>query len=324
MTRWLALALITLVGPLPPRQQVFRSRADGVIIQVSVRSGNRPVGGLRAEDFELRDNGVLQDISSLSAEQVPFDLTLMLDLSTSVDGPLLQRLKAAVGDTARLLHDDDRVRLVAISHVLHEVFSLRPRSEAMPLDGLVAEGATSLYDGLAAAMMHPTDPGRRQLVVAYTDGQDSSSIVEESAVKAIAKLTDAVVDIVVPISKPPEKPVNNPTDLDLGSSMGSSRVVTGSPSEMAARARALQPWATRDTVPPVLTDLVSPTAGQVFTPDVGDSISGVFKRVLDDFRAGYVLQYVPHGVTPAGWHDVTVSVTKPGKYDTRAKKGYAG
>jgi hypothetical protein len=121
-------------------QQVFRSGVDGVTITVSVRSSNRPVSGLSADDFELTDNGVPQAITTIAAEKVPLDLTLLLDLSSSVDGPLLQRLKTAVSDTAALLRDDDRIRLVTISQVLREVFSFRPRGGAMPPDTLRPKG----------------------------------------------------------------------------------------------------------------------------------------------------------------------------------------
>jgi len=46
--------------------------------------------------------------------------------------------------------------------------------------------------------------------------------------------------------------------------------------------------------------------------------------MLEDFRATYVLQYVPQGVSPDGWHEVEVSVKARGKYDVRARKGYRG
>ena len=275
------------------QDQIFRSRADAVTIQVAVKSGNKPVAGLTAADFDLRDNGVPQEISSVSVEKVPLDLTLLLDLSSSVDGVTLQRLKAAVHDTAALLRPDDRLRLIAISQVLQEIVPLQPPSDAMPLERLMAQGATSLYDGLAAAMMRPTDPGRRQLVLAFSDGRDSTSIIDETTAKDIARLSDAVVDIVVPIG---------PDDL----------------------AQVLKPWTRQDTVPVVLPQLVAPTAGQVFTFMPGESISSVFKRMLDDFRAAYVLQYVPQGVTRGGWHDVAVTLKKPGKYEVRARNGYSG
>ena len=295
---------LAALAALPSQQQqpVFRARSDAVTIQVSVKSGNRPIGGLTAADFALRDNGVAQAVASVSAEQVPVDLTVLLDLSASVDGRLLDRLKAAVRDTAVLLHADDRIRLVAVTHVLQEAFDLR-RAGPMPLDTLAAAGATSLYDGLAAAMMRPSEPGRRQLVVAFTDGRDSTSILDESAVKEIARLTDVVVNIVVPTPV-----ITDPTVR------GNSTFAW----------MATQPWARREPFFAVLTDLVEPSTGQVLVLEGDQSISRAFKKLLDDFRTTYILEYLPQGVAALGWHDVVVTVTRPGAYDIRARRGYQG
>jgi VWFA-related protein len=309
---------LAAIATLAAQERVFRSGVDGVTITVSVRSANRPVAGLTADDFELTDNGVRQDLTTLAAEKVPLDLTLLLDLSSSVDGPLLTRLKTAVTDTAALLRADDRIRLVAISQVLREVFSLRPRGEAMPLDVLVAEGATSLYDGIAATMMRASEPGRRQLIVAFSDGRDSTSIIDEKTAKEIARLTDAVVDVVVPV---PDARADTGTHRlsqrnTIDSLAGADNVTVGG--------NGPQNRGSDQAVPPVLADLVGPTSGQVYPLGTDDSVSRVFKAMLDDFRASYVLQYVPRGVAPEGWHDVSVAVKKHPRYDIRARKGYKG
>jgi VWFA-related protein len=311
--------VILLIVVDEPRhaQEVFRSGVDGITITVSVRSNNRAVPGLTAADFGLTDNGVEQELSTLSAEKVPLDLTLLLDLSSSVDGPLLHRLKTAVGDTAALLRADDRIRLVAISQILREVFSLRPRGEAMPLDTLVAEGATSLYDGIAATMMRPTPPGRRQLIVAFSDGRDSTSIIDEKTVREIARLTDAVVDIVVPVAGTRgEGSMRRLAQRNTIDSLSTGENVN--PGGRDAQNGG------EGAVPSILAELVGPTSGQVFQLGTDDSISQVFKAMLDDFRASYVLQYVPRGVPPDGWHDVSVTVKKQPKYEIRARKGYQG
>lgn len=310
--------LIALACASLSAQQVFRSGVDGVTVVVSVRKGNQPVSGLTSADFELRDNGVPQQISSISAEKVPLDLTLLLDLSSSVDGPQLQRLKTAVVDTAALLRHDDRIRLVAISQVLHEVFSLRPKGSAMSLDGLSAEGATSLYDGIAATMMRPSEPGRRQLIVAFTDGRDSASIIDERMAKTIARMSDAVVDIVVPVATTEEarqRRLAQPR-ASLDSLMTGDNVVMGKDAAGAGTAA--------DAPPPVLAELVGPTAGQVIPLTSKESISGVFKATLEDFRASYVLRYVAQGVTEDGWHQIDVGLKKRGRYDIRARRGYMG
>ena len=315
----LALGCAALAAePLPRAQELFRSGVDAVVIPVSVRSGNKPVQGLTAADFELRDNGVMQTLQNVSSEKIPIDVTLLLDLSSSVDGPMLQRLKTAVADTASLLRADDRIRLVAISQVLREVFSLRPKAGAMPLDTLVAEGATSLYDGLAATMMRPTDIGRRQLIVAFTDGRDSTSIIDESTAKAIAHLTEAVVDVVVPVSKTPGSITRRLSQRAGGapdSLAGASNVTVNGQGPGGV---------SPEGVPPILSEIVMPTAGQVLPLGPDDNVSKVFKAMLDDFRATYVLQYAVTGVEPSGWHDVEVTLKKHGKYDVRARKGYRG
>jgi VWFA-related protein len=321
MARVLAVFVLCAALVNEPRQtqDVFRSGVDGITVAVSVRSNNRPVAGLTAADFTLTDNGVEQDLSTIAAGKVPLDLTLLLDLSSSVDGPLLRRLKTAVGDTAALLHDDDRIRLVAISQVLREVFSFRPRGEPMPLDSLGAEGATSLYDGMAATMMQTTAPGRRQLIVAFSDGRDSTSIIDERTLREIARLTDAVVDIVVPVAGAG----GDGTVRRLSQRNTVDSLATGDNISLGGRG-ARNAGAGDGGVASVLAELVAPTSGQVFPLVPGESVSQVFKAMLDDFRASYVLQYVPRGVAPEGWHEVSVTVKKQPKYEIRARKGYKG
>jgi VWFA-related protein len=318
MARAFAVVVLFVTFVNGPRhaQDVFRSGVDGITVTVSVHSNNRPVPGLAAGDFALTDNGVEQELSTIAAGKVPLDLTLLLDLSSSVDGPLLRRLKTAVGDTAALLRDDDHIRLVAISQVLREVFSFRPRGEAMPLDSLVAEGATSLYDGIAATMMRPAAPGRRQLIVAFSDGRDSTSIIDANTLREIARLTDAVVDIVVPVAGGGDGTVRRLSQRNTIDSLA-----TGDNISMGGRGARN---AGDGSVLPVLADLVAPTSGRVFQLGTDESVSQVFKAMLDDFRASYVLQYVPRGVAPDGWHELSVSVKTHPKYEIRARKGYKG
>ena len=296
--------------------QVFRSGVDGVTVVVSVRQGNKPVGGLSAADFHLSDNGVPQRITSVAAEKVPLDLTFLLDLSSSVDGPSLERLKKAIADTADLLRPDDRIRLIAVSQVLQEVIAFQPRSTALPLDKLRAEGATSLYDGLAATMMRPPEPGRRQLVVAFTDGRDSTSIVDEKTTLEIARRSDAVVSIVVPVAAADAAPNRRVAQRNTVDSLFGAENVSG-----AGRGPALTG---PDGVPTVLSQMVAPTGGLVIPLGTDESISRVFRTTLEDFRASYVLQYVAEGVQAEGWHEIAVSLQRRGRYDIRARKGYMG
>jgi VWFA-related protein len=281
------------------------------MVPVTVRTGSKFVSGLKPGDFEVRDNGVVQTVEALDANAIPLDLTLLLDTSTNVDGPLLEQLKFGVVDIAAQLHDRDRLRLIAVSQVLQELIPWRSPHDRMPIDSLGADGGLSLYNALVVGMIRRADPGRRQLVIAFTDGRDSTSIVDEAETSHIARTTDAVVDVVMPLTtdeKPPDQRFTG------------SIVVTGTP--LAARARDMKPWEVKQALVTALDGLISPTGGKVFTFEAKQSVGRQFRSVIDDYRSGYVLEYIPTGVPAEGWHEITVTVTKPGKYDLRARKGY--
>ena len=286
----ITIALLTgtsVLGAQDPRS-VFRSEAEAVSVSVSVRTVEKAVAGLKASDFELKDNGIVQSIESFSIETQPIDVTLLLDLSRSVEGPRLDRLKYSVGETALLLHKDDRLRLIGMQHELHQVFPFQPGGSKPNVDNLTAFGGTALYDGLAAAMMRAAEPDRRQLIVAYTDGQDTISILPLDTVREVAGFADAVVQIVVPTIRGPK-------------AAGTEMVPAAS----------------------LLNDLAARTGGQLFWMDIAAPIADAFKQAIDDFRTSYVLRYIPQGVKRPGWHDLSVRVTT-GNYEVRARKGYSG
>jgi hypothetical protein len=37
-----------------------------------------------------------------------------------------------------------------------------------------------------------------------------------------------------------------------------------------------------------------------------------------------MLRYSPQGVPAAGWHEIVVTIARPGKFDVRARGGYEG
>src|SRR5687768_13977095 len=97
MTRVLsAIILAACLGSPQDRPDVkFRSGTDAVRVDVLARRGHEPIIGLTAADFELRDSGVVQEIRAVSTEEVPVTLLLALDTSKSVQGSVLDNLKAA-------------------------------------------------------------------------------------------------------------------------------------------------------------------------------------------------------------------------------------
>src|SRR5512144_1643210 len=73
-------------GQSPAARQTFRSAADVVTIQASVRDARgRVVSGLTSKDFEVRDNGEVRPVLSLRSDrESPLSVAIVVDMSGSM------------------------------------------------------------------------------------------------------------------------------------------------------------------------------------------------------------------------------------------------
>jgi VWFA-related protein len=186
---------------------VFRASADAVTVGVSVRRGGRPVTGLTVADFRLEDNGVAQTISALSYERLPIDVTVLLDVSGSVTGDALDHLRQAVLELDRSLQLRDRLRIVTFNMRIYRALDLDASSTAPGniLARINAGGSSAVLDALAVALSDGATPERRQFVVLFSDGKDSSSITSPEDLLETARRTTPTVSIVLatPIQQDP-------------------------------------------------------------------------------------------------------------------------
>jgi VWFA-related protein len=274
---------------------VFRGRTDVVSVQVSVRDGNRPVSGFQAGDFQLFDNGVLQDITSTTAEALPVDVTVVLDTSGSLRGAALDQLKADVQKISDVLQKSDRIRLITFAASAVDTFGLQPGGSRLPLDRISAGGATSFYAALAAALMLVPDPDRPQLIFGFSDGLDNASFVDASRLAEVAEYSSASMYVAL---------------------------VPALAVQPSLRGRLVQPKYYKVPHLDVLQVAVRRTGGALYQDASG--LPATFRKVLDEFRTSYVLRYTPRGVPREGWHDIIVKSTRRRTYDIRARKGYEG
>ncbi len=77
-----------------PSAGQFRAAVDGVRVDVYVTVGGKPVTGWSADDFEVRDNNVVQRIDS-AASVGYLSVAIVLDVSSSVRSSDLDQLKRA-------------------------------------------------------------------------------------------------------------------------------------------------------------------------------------------------------------------------------------
>jgi VWFA-related protein len=313
----LAIVVATLgAAPQDPQRPVFRSGVDLVRVDVSVRDGQRVVTGLTAADFDVLDNGVAQQIDDASFGRLPIDVTIALDISQSVTGPLLERLRQGVVQLMRDMKPEDRLKLMLFNARATRVvdFTADVKAVEKAIREARAGGGTALADTIGIALISAPRSERRQLVVCFTDGADVSSITDHETLRDVAQRTDATLMMVVP---------------DAFAALGALTIAAQGDAAMVTVTDARRPAAFNDALLNALgtrrffENLTADTGGAVvgFAPAV--NLSSLFNRILNDFRSNYVLHYRPRGIERAGYHALTVRVKKENLRVT-ARKGYFG
>jgi hypothetical protein len=261
-----------------------------VSVNVSVKQGRRPVENLTAGDFALTDNGVAQTVDALAMERVPIDLTLvMMRYEAPVSGDnhdAYARALTSASNVRRSLLPDDRLRAVLVDHEIRGGLVGNQESLWLREMEIQRDLGVSVIDGLFYAMAWPVEPDRRHLVVAFTEGSDRHSVLERETIPRLVAHSDSVLHVVL----------RNP-----------------------ARARAGSIAVDLETTRAMVSEAARRTGGTVRT---ATDLSQDFEAILEDFRTSYVLRYAPRGVPAPGWHEIRVRVTRPGRFEVRARKGY--
>jgi VWFA-related protein len=193
-----ALALLLLAPLQAPRPPTFAVGVENVNVDLLVTRGGRAVEDLRARDFALSDNGVLQRVEVLERSTTAVDAVLVLDVSSSVRGERLAALRRAAHAFVDALWPTDSITLLAFATDLRLVARAgAPRPEVhAAIDRLEGAGATTLVDAAYAGLLL-TDPRRgRPLVVVFSDGVDHGSWLVPEAALSTARASDAVIHYV--------------------------------------------------------------------------------------------------------------------------------
>jgi VWFA-related protein len=293
ITRLMLAAAFASAAVTLSAQQTFRAQVEGVGVTVAVHDGRRGVSGLTAGDFELTDNGVVQRITSVTVESTPIDLTLVLDTSSSMSGGMLERLIADVHALEGMLGETDRAALMTFSSSTRLAAPLHVRSSSPPEAALAPAGSTAFYQALIAGLLSPTTPGRPHLVLAMSDGDDNMSLLDGNDVRELARRSETVLYVLL-----------RGKLRASGSRVG--WLAYKGPGDLTA-----------------LKEAAAATGGEARQEKADAPAATLFKRVLDDFKASYVLRYTPTGVAPGGWHELNVRV-KQGRYTVHARRGYFG
>jgi len=280
----MSLPTILLLFSLSGQTPVFQVDVEAVQIDVFVGRKGKAVLDLGSHDFQVYDNGVLQKVEMIDTEEEPLGAFLVFDTSSSVRGRRLEHLKAAARTFLEGLEEKDQAALVSFSSYLHLQSNLADNMEILRKEvaGIEASGLTCLYDALYAGLTL-AERVKRPLILLFTDGHDTFSWFTDADVLEAVAESNAVVYVVR---------TDNP-------------MVTS-------------PWDPRTVF---LREIAEITAGRLLRAESSFQLEEIFRRILAEMKARYLLSYFPEGVDQKGWHRIEVEI-KGRDLDVRAKRGY--
>jgi Ca-activated chloride channel family protein len=319
--------------PKPPETEVLdvvRVTSNLVMVPVSVtNSQGQAVQGLKIEDFRLEEEGRQQQITELGdPEQVPLDIALLFDISSSVSqkGFFQFQQNAAAAFLRQVMKPVDKAAVFGISG---QPVLLQPLTSAqgaaakiLTIPPATSPVPTSFYDTvtMAAKYLMENSPGRnRRVIIVLSDGDDNFSerIRDLSIAEARASLKGETTGR-GPLSNLQAKhrvAVQEVTQAVQKADITFYSVNPGGPS---VRMNVISMRAQTG-----MQSVADATGGTAFLPDSDKDLEKVFSQVAAELRGQYLLQYYGNSEAPAGqFRRIQVAVPVRNDLKIRARQGY--
>lgn len=198
MTLRFAIALVGFCATAQESPPLYRTGVSLARVDVEVIESGKPLDGLAASDFELREDGETRPIGQLAVEQEGLDLLLVLDVSGSM-APHLEALLRGSRAALSHLRPGDRVGVATF----HEDWRMRLkltddlRAPETEIEGVLRKekfrGGTNTYDAVrqsARYMQRNARRDRRRAVIMMTDNLSRPSLSYE---KVLSEVLEAEV-----------------------------------------------------------------------------------------------------------------------------------
>ena len=292
------------MGPPPPvprlKKQPEQEVSPGDIVSVdttevmfpvTVRDASgRLVNDLTRNDFRVYEDNSLQPLSDLALRQVPVDVVLMVDASSSVANNLDDFRRAAQGFAARL-EADDRISLIKFDDRIELLQDwTKSRFQLQRALNRIEPGMFTRFNdalSLAAKEQFGGENKSRRAVIVLSDGIDNGrgTSTLEAALQALIR-AQVVVYIVsnTEISRASKR-----AELDtlLGGTDSSVRFNQLRIDDLRLGLKVL------DQSEENLAQLAQATGGRLYKPRTFDALESTYAEVADELRHQYALYFTP-------------------------------
>ena len=290
-----------------------------VLLPVTVRDREgRLVTTLTRKDFRVFEEGREQPLSDLALRQVPVDVVLMVDASSSV-ARSLDDFRRAVEGFAQKLAPDDRISLIKFDDRVELLQDwTQSRVQLRRSLGRIMPGVFTRFNDallLAAREQFRGARGRHALIV-LTDGIDSGRGYASLA-EALRALLEAQAAVYV-VSNTEIERASKRAELDT--------LLAGEPSMV--RFNELRIGDLREGLRVLdqsernLAQLTAATGGRLYKPRSFGALDETYAEVADELRHQYALYYTPLDKTRNGrFRRVRVEIADP-SLKVSARIGY--
>jgi len=251
---------------------------DVRVIATILDEGGRPLTGLAAEDFRVREDEVDQTPLTVEPQLPPLSVVVTIDTSGSMNDAMPAAKEAAKAFTGSL-GEGDAVQIVGFAEEVTPVTDMVTTSEGVDrgIDGLTARGDTALYDAVARSLDLLEGRRGRKAVVVLSDGVDDNGAGAPLSVATVDEVLARAGDLGVPIFA-----------IGLGSEMDEA----------------------------VLTAFADETGGiYLNAPDAGQ-LQAVYGTISDQLSGQYSIRYTSS--LPADGTERRVDLDGPGGRDSRS------
>ncbi|HEV8138482.1 MAG TPA: VWA domain-containing protein [Pyrinomonadaceae bacterium] len=249
------------------------------------------VTNLTVDDFELRIDGQLSSISDIARSESPVRLVMLFDNSGSLTASRDFEKHAAVRFFQNVMRPVDEAAIYSIST---DVFLAQPMTNNVRLlqqtiDNFGRpEGATSLYDGIFAALFYLKPFNGRRVIVIVSDGRDTTSRNDHDFDATLQKLMGDESQIYV---------------------VQTGLYDNANVRDLAAERRMEQ--------------FAAQTGGAVYIPKTVDDLDNAFAQIAGDLAQQYVLSYYATEDKRDGrYHLIALRVKTHNNLRIRARKGF--
>jgi Ca-activated chloride channel family protein len=293
-----AVCLLACFAAVPAHTQgqrpSFRSTIDIVSLNVTVIDGaNHYIIDLDQPDFSVFEDGVKQDIVFFTRRPQPIALSLLLDSSASMEDKLdtlqvaainfVKRLKA--NDLAQVIDFDSRVSI-------RQPFTANQADLETAIRQAVSGGSTSLHNAIYISLKElgkikaqSDEDVRRQALIVFSDGEDTSSLVSFEEVLDLAKRSETSIYTI------------------------------------ALRGTEANTRGFREAEF-IMRQLAQETGGRSFFPIKIEDLNGVYTQIADELASQYTIGYTSKNPRNDGaFRRVVVQLARPG-VTPRTKRGY--